>query len=121
MVRDPEDAVVAADLLDAVQELRDAGAEAIQVGEVRITASSAFLDVSAGIQADGQVLRPPYAMQAIGDPQLMETAMRIPGGVVQRLEAQDATVTVTQLQEVTVDALRVIPEAQYARPAPADD
>ena len=121
VVRDVGSAVTSADLLDAVQELRDAGAEAIQIGDVRITAGSALLDVNEGIQIDGEVLRPPYTVRAIGDPQLMETAMRIPGGIVQRMEGREASVTVTQLQEVTVDALRVVSEPQYARPALPDE
>lgn len=121
VIRDPQGIVVAADLLDALQELRDAGAEAAQIEDVRITASSAFLDVASGIQVDGEVVRPPYAIRVIGDPQLMETAMRIPGGIVARIEGRDATVSISQLDEVVVDALQVVTEPQYARPALPDE
>ena len=40
-------------LLDAIQELRDAGAEAIQVGDVRVVASSYFGQAGSGMEIDG--------------------------------------------------------------------
>ena len=49
-------------LLDAVQELRDAGAEAIQIGNVRVVASTWFDDAPDGIGlvVSGTRLAPPY-------------------------------------------------------------
>jgi uncharacterized protein YlxW (UPF0749 family) len=104
-------------LLDAVQELRNAGAEAIQVGDVRVVASTAFVDGPDGVEADGTPLERPYVLQVIGDPSTLSTALAIPGGVLVAVESSGGTATVTELAEVRVDALRQVSAPEYARPA----
>ena len=46
----------------------------------------------------------------------METALNIPGGVVQDLERVGASVSITASEQVRVDALRPLDEPQYASP-----
>lgn len=112
-VRDPAGQVDAASLLDAVQELRDAGAEAIQLGPVRVVAQTALVDGTAGsVVVDGTTLRAPYEIVAIGDPRTMAAALRIPGGVIESLRNLDARVSVQESDEVTVSAVRAVPPAQ---------
>src|SRR4051812_13049485 len=65
-ISDPDERIRASLLLEAVQELRGAGAEAIQVNGVRVVVSSAFVDTAAGIQVEGLVLTEPYTVLAIG-------------------------------------------------------
>ena len=43
-ITDPEGEIERGALLDTVQELRDAGAEVIQVGPVRVVAQTCFTD-----------------------------------------------------------------------------
>lgn len=117
-ITDPRGEVDAAVLLDAVQELRDAGAEAMQVGTVRVTARTYFVDRGGTIEADGTPLAAPYRLRAVGDPRTMATALGIPGGVVETVEERGATATVTQREQVTVSALRPVSTPEYARPAP---
>lgn len=105
-------------LLDAVQELRDSGAEAVQVDDVRVVASTAFVDTADGIEVDGQPVESPYVVLAIGDPPTIATALDIPGGVLRSVRSSDGIASVTELDEVTIDALRVPSEPEYARPAP---
>ncbi len=117
-ITDPGGALSASTLLDAVQELRDSGAETIQVDDVRVVASTSFTDTQDGVAADGTLLQSPYDFLVIGDPQTLDTAMRIPGGVESRVaSAPGARFDVRQLDEVLVDALRVPETPQYARPA----
>ncbi|MHB8275534.1 MAG: DUF881 domain-containing protein, partial [Dermatophilaceae bacterium] len=51
-ISDPGAKVTPPLLLDAIEELRDAGAEAIQVGSVRVVASSYFGQVGSGVEID---------------------------------------------------------------------
>jgi len=120
---DGERTVDAAFMLDALQELRDAGAEAVQIGDVRVVASTSFVDTpdGTGIAVDGTVVRSPYTVRAIGDPDVLEPALRIPGGVVPRLTRNEDGVTVTELDLVVVDALRVVTAPEYARPAQPEE
>jgi uncharacterized protein YlxW (UPF0749 family) len=118
-----ERTVQAAFMLDALQELRDAGAEAVQIGDVRVVASTSFADPpdGNGIVIDGTVVRSPYTVRAIGDPDVLEPALRIPGGVVPQLERREDAVTVTEFDLVLVDALRVVTAPEYARPAQPEE
>lgn len=105
-VDDPRRRVKAAVLLDTLEELRDAGAEVIQVGTVRIGVASYFTDTPGGPAADGQVLTSPYRFLAIGDPHTLATALNIPGGVLKTLRDNGATGTVAQRRKVSINALR---------------
>jgi uncharacterized protein YlxW (UPF0749 family) len=116
-VADPEGGVRATDLLDVVQELRDAGAEAIQVNDVRVIGSSSFIDSASGIVIDGVVVTPNYEVRAIGDPGTMAAALAIPGGVLEGLQEAGARPSVTQSPDIAVAALKPAPSAEYAHPA----
>ncbi|MFF5342623.1 DUF881 domain-containing protein [Streptomyces althioticus] len=102
-------------LLDAVQELRAAGAEAIQVNGVRVVAGTYLSDVDGGVSVDGNKIKSPYRFKVIGKPQDLEPALNIPGGVVQTLEKEQATVTVERSDKIVVDALRASKRPDYAR------
>ncbi len=106
-INDPRHSVRADVLVDALEELRDAGAEAIQLGPVRVVASTYILDTPGGMSVDGTKVVPPYVLQAIGDPRTLATALAIPGGVVDTVQAQPgASAVVTQDKTVTISALR---------------
>lgn len=116
-ILDPKDGVTSALLLDTVEELRDAGAEAIQVDTVRVVASTYFTDLDAGgVSASGRPLTQPYVIRAIGDAATLSAAMAIPGGVTESVRRVGATITVTEERSVSVDALHTVKEPQYARP-----
>jgi uncharacterized protein YlxW (UPF0749 family) len=115
-ISDPQGQVRAARILDLVQELRDAGAEAIQVGNARVVATTAFTDVPGGVAVDGDKQTPPYTILAIGDSQTMATALEIPGGVLASLP-DGARGTVAAKDEVQITALRPVPTPRYAQPA----
>jgi uncharacterized protein YlxW (UPF0749 family) len=115
-VRDPDDEVRVADLLDAIQELRGAGAETMQIDGVRVGVSTAVTGEPGALLLDGRPIEAPYQFVVIGDGQGMETAMNIPGGVVQRITGRGGSVSISQSREVTVDALRPLDEPQYASP-----
>jgi uncharacterized protein YlxW (UPF0749 family) len=118
-------------LLDTLQELRDAGAEAIEISSVdgpavRVVASTSFVDAGqpgsgAGVEVDGTALVPPYRFLVIGDPGTLQTALEIPGGVLEVLDQRGAQGVVTQQQSVDISSLRVTPSPRYARPAEPDD
>lgn len=117
-IHDPKGQVRATRLLDAVEELRDADAEAIQIGSVRVVASTWFLDAQGGINVDGTVLTPPYTVKVIGDPRGLESSLDIPGGVLELLRQQGADPVVTRPDTVEIPALHPLTTPQYARPAP---
>ena len=115
-VRDPGDGVRVADILDAIQELRGAGAETMQIDGIRVGVSTAVTGDPGSLMVDGRPITSPYDFVVIGSPQNMETAMNIPGGVVPRFTSRGATVDIKQSDTVVVDALRPLDTPQYAAP-----
>jgi uncharacterized protein YlxW (UPF0749 family) len=116
--------VKASAVLNAVQELRGAGGEVMEIRgrdgpPVRIVASTYFLDAQegGGIAVDGTRLIGPFAVSVIGPAQTMETALRIPGGVVASVEGAGGSVNVDRRAVVEVTAVRKATTLQYARPA----
>jgi uncharacterized protein YlxW (UPF0749 family) len=119
---DPGSRVKASAVLNAVQELRGAGGEVMQINgsdgtAVRIVASTYFIDGDAGtILVDGARLPGPYTVLVIGPPQTMQTALQIPGGVVASVETAGGSVTMQARNTVEVTALRQPTNLRYARP-----
>ncbi|GAA2711878.1 DUF881 domain-containing protein [Micromonospora olivasterospora] len=109
-------------ILDAVQELRGAGAEAMQISAgdratVRIIASTYFLDGADGsLVVDGRRLTGPFTITVIGDPTTMETALRIPGGVAASVAGDGGTVIVEEREVAEVSALHAPVKLEHARP-----
>ncbi|MFH8613122.1 DUF881 domain-containing protein [Streptomyces sp. NPDC018029] len=115
-IEDRKGAIEADMLLDAIQELRAAGAEAIQINDVRVVANTYLSDAGGGgVRVDGRKVGEPYLFKVIGKPQDLEPALNIPGGVVQTLEKEQATVTVERSEKIVVDALRPAKQPDYAR------
>ncbi|MGW2633040.1 DUF881 domain-containing protein [Streptomyces chattanoogensis] len=114
-IDDAAHSVEADKLLDTVQELRAAGAEAIQVNDVRVVADTYLSDVGGGVEIDGKRVAQPYRFKVIGKPEDLEPALNIPGGVVQTLEKEQAKVSVTRQRKIIVDALREAKRPDYAR------
>ena len=115
-ITDPQGQLKSATLLNALEELRAAGAEVVQVDDVRVVVSSSFVDTpDGGIALDGHELAKPYVYKVIGDPNTLGPAMQIPGGVVATVKTQPgANATITPGQ-VLVDALAPAPSPDYAK------
>jgi uncharacterized protein YlxW (UPF0749 family) len=120
-INDPDSKVRGDTLLDALQELRAAGAEVIQINQVRVVAGTWFAGAEGQIEVDGQRLTAPYVFKVIGNPQDLQPALNIPGGVIRTLEKLQAQAVVTPSQQVVVDALRAPDKPDYARSAPDGD
>jgi uncharacterized protein YlxW (UPF0749 family) len=116
-VTDPDRKLTGEDLYDVVQELRGAGAEAIQFGTVRVTTSTWFEGSGGAVQVDGTQLRAPYRVTAIGDPKTLDTALNIPGGVAATVRAAGGELTVTELDRVIINVTRSISRPTYAKPS----
>ncbi|WP_329585060.1 DUF881 domain-containing protein [Kitasatospora sp. NBC_01250] len=117
-VDDPQGQVKADMLLDTLQELRAAGAEAIQINDVRVVAHTYFTDLpSGGVAIDGKKVAQPYRFTVIGSPQDLTPALNIPGGIVRTLEKEQVGTNISEQQKLTVDALAAPGSAQFAKPA----
>ncbi|MGO1318313.1 MAG: DUF881 domain-containing protein [Cellulomonadaceae bacterium] len=103
-------------MLTILEELRNAGAEAVSVDGVRLVASSYFTDTAQGIVADGQLLESPYVWRAIGNPATLMPALEIPGGAMATVRSDGATGSVQERDELVVDAVREPSTPSFASP-----
>ncbi len=116
-IDDPQHRIPPELLLDALEELRNAGAEAFQFGGVRVGVDSAFSGQAGAVTLDGTLLTAPYQVLAIGDPPTLAAALAIPGGVLDTVRRAGGTMVTTQSKKIAVTALRPARAAVYARPA----
>lgn len=111
-----EEALTTNQLLDGVQELRDAGAEAIEINDsVRVIAQTSLQDTVEGLEVDGALLRAPYVIDVIGDPDTLATALGVPGGFRDDI-GKSGEVEVDKLDDVEVTVLRTPAEPRFAQP-----
>lgn len=121
VIREPEDRISALNLFNVLEELRNAGAEAIQLGDLRMTASTYFIDTPDGVEVDGTVLRAPYRWVAIGDPETIATALRMPGGALAQVRGEGGTSDLETRDLVEVTAVREVEPPTFATPVPAPE
>lgn len=112
-IEEVEGRVSVGSLLDTVQELRTAGAEALEFNNrVRVVAHSSFDVAVGGIELDDQLLEPPYVIEAIGDPHTLHSGLTFASGPVSNLEELDgASVEIAELESIDIESI-----AQPLRP-----
>ena len=100
---------------DLIHELRNAGAEAIAVDDIRITAQSIAVLGTSAIEIDGVPIGPSFEISAIGSPDGLKAAIERPGGILSLYEQSiDARFAVSQ-----VATLELPPTARDLVPAAA--
>ncbi|MEP7765975.1 DUF881 domain-containing protein [Sanguibacter sp. 25GB23B1] len=108
--------VSAARMFNVLEELRNAGAEVIEVNGIRMVTSSYFLDSRSGIVIDGIAASAPYRWAVIGDPLTLQPAMEIPGGALPTIRTNGGTATIEPRELIEVKAVREPDEPEFASP-----
>ncbi len=105
-------------LLNGLEELRNAGAEAIEINDtVRVVAQTGLVDSpTEGLLIDGNPVQAPYVIEVIGDPYTLSTALDFDGGFIEEVEAVDGVVRVEELDTVEIAATSRVPEPTFAEP-----
>jgi uncharacterized protein YlxW (UPF0749 family) len=106
-------------LLNGLQELRNAGAEAIEINDsVRIVAQTGIAEgADGGIEVDGVPVQAPYVLDVIGAPHTLSTALGFDGGFTAEVEEVGGRVGVEELDRVEVTSTREPPAPRFAEQA----
>lgn len=106
------------DLHDLINELRNAGAEALALNGGRIVAWSAIGTDGEHVTVDGRPVQPPYHLQAIGDAHTLEVALLRPGGLVELIQQFGGRVilSVERADRITLPVYEQPFRFAYARP-----
>ncbi|HET6731888.1 DUF881 domain-containing protein, partial [Mycobacterium sp.] len=94
-IEDTAPGVPAETMLDVINELRNAGAEAMEIrggsAAVRVGVDTWVVGAPGALVVDNATLNPPYSVLAIGDPPTLAAAMNIPGGAMDSVERVGGT------------------------------
>lgn len=120
VIADPNEAVGETILLSALEELRDAGAEVMEVNDsVRVVASSWIGSDGNQVVMDQIALDRPFVIDAIGDPHALTESLRYRGGLVSEIQDEKigGTVSIASSDRIEITATRepIVPE--FAKPA----
>jgi uncharacterized protein YlxW (UPF0749 family) len=104
-------------VLDTIEELRSAGAEAMQFnGQVRVVAQTSLEDAVGGFLVDGTLLTSPYVIDAIGDPHTLDGALVFNQGPASQLRDDGADVQIEELEKIDIESVRASDRPEFAQP-----
>ncbi|MDP7724808.1 DUF881 domain-containing protein [Mycobacterium sp. TY814] len=119
-IDDPGPGVAPEVMLDVINELRAAGAEAIEINDtrqsVRVGVDTWVTGSAGALTIDSKSFSPPYSILAIADPPTLAAAMNIPGGAEDSVKRVGGRMSVQQSDRVEVTTLRQPKQHQYAQP-----
>ncbi|WP_378951984.1 DUF881 domain-containing protein [Pelosinus sp. sgz500959] len=104
------------DILKVINELWAAGAEAISINEQRLIATSEIRCAGPTLSVNNTRYSPPYEIRAIGEPQTLENALKMRGGVIETLQFWGIQVSVKVQELVQIPAYKGTFRFEYAKP-----
>ena len=96
-------AVMDAHILDVVNELRASGAQAISVNDERVVAMTEIRSAGDYIMINGKQHKAPFTIKAIANPNYLERALMMIGGVVENLEGDGLKVSIKKSDEIIIN------------------
>lgn len=90
------------DLIMLVNELKNAGAEAISINDERIISTTSITCDGTVISINGNKISSPFTIKAIGSPALILGAIQRTGGLLEELYAYGLVSNVSQQENVTI-------------------
>ncbi|HEV8535383.1 MAG TPA: DUF881 domain-containing protein [Candidatus Limnocylindria bacterium] len=100
-------------LSDLVNELRNAGAEAISVNEMRVGPRSYFTGTAdRSIAVDGRPLGGPWTVRAVGSPDVVYVAMTRTGGIIGQFELIYRGTHFAVTKETSLDLPALVPASR---------
>lgn len=100
------------DIIEIVNELKNAEAEAISINGQRILSTTSIDCVGAVITVNGQKINSPFVISAIGNKELLNGITR-PGSYIGIMEEYGIIVKVEKLDEVTIPKYNKVMNAKY--------
>ena len=109
------------DLLRVINELRAAGAEAISINGQRLIGTSEIRCAGPTLSVNNVRSAPPFRISAIGDPDSLEKAIKMRGGVEDTLKVWGIQIEVAKKDKVHIPAYKGVASFQYAKPVEASN
>ena len=103
------------DLLQVVNALNNAGAEAISINGQRVITTTAITCEGNVIKVNGEKISSPFTIKAIGSQGLLLGAMTMAGGYLDNLESWGVIVNVKTVDDITIEKYNGIINYKYVK------
>lgn len=103
------------DVLEIVNELRAAGAEAIAINEARVVGTSNIRCGGPTINVDGNRHATPFIIKAIGDPKTLEASALAPDGYLDWMEYNGKSIEVEKVESITINRYKSDIKLKYQK------
>lgn len=104
-------------LLGLVNRLKEAGAEAVSINEQRISNNTEISLAGSNININGTATAPPYIVKAIGNPQTLDGAINLRGGIIYTMKMKYNLIVDTEIREkVVIGRYTEVIKFNYAEP-----
>ena len=103
------------DLINLVNELKIAGAEAISINDNRIVSTTEIVDIiNKYIMVNGKRISGPYIIKAIGDQKYLESGITLKNGYIDEMKANGKSISYEKKDEIIINAYDGNIEMQYS-------
>lgn len=103
------------DIISIVNILRNAGAEAISVNDQRIVTTTPISCIGTVIKINEEKVGSPYMISAIGNQEYLESALTMPGGIIELLEQYGIDISVEKGNNIEIPAYLSSSKMEYAK------
>ena len=121
-IKNLENPVYDQDLLDLTSILFSNGAQAISINDHRCISSTSIRNIGESqIQIDTKPIVMPFVIKVIGDPQMLETALKIPGvdgeSTEEWFKFLNKTFVISKTDQLTVLGYKGTVQIKYMKPS----
>lgn len=103
------------DVLEIINELRAAGAEAIAINDERVIGTSNIRCGGPTINIDGNRHATPFIIKAIGDPKTLEASALAPDGYLDWMEYNGKSIEVEKVEHLTINRYKSDIKLKYQK------
>lgn len=107
------------DLINLINELAAAGAEAISINGERRVAATEIRSAGALMSVNNRSIGEPYVIRAIGNAEGLERSLAVRGGILDSLRAWGISVKLERVEDLVLPAYRSGPEPPPTPEAPS--
>lgn len=105
------------DIIQVINELKNAGAEAISVNDQRIVVSTAIVCDGNVVRINDEKIGAPYIIRAIGVPEYLESSLLRPEGYITRLKRDGVITEITKANNIIIPKYTGIISNEYIKQA----
>ena len=103
------------DLIEIVNILKNAGAEAISINDQRIVNSTAITCDGSVVRINGEKIGVPYTIKAIGSPEGLKGALEMPNNYVDQMIRDGVKVEIKKWNNLTIPKYDGVIENEYMK------